>query len=106
MGTAYASGDWRVKKGKESEFEARWVEFLDYTRTHSGFGSALLLHDQDEPQHYLSESDWDSNEQINAWRTSAGFEPRFKACVALCDEFVGRGYEETASVTTAEVIRG
>ena len=105
MGTAYASGNWQVKAGKEAEFEERWSEFLDYTRGFSGFGSALLLRDHDEPGHYLSESDWDSHEQIMAWRTSAGFAPRFQACTSLCDNFDGKGYDEAASVTAAEVIR-
>ena len=98
-GMPYASGQWTVKSGKNDEFVTQWTEFLTWSTTTFGeFADAVLLHDADDSQHYLSVGRWNSKEKMDAWRSDAGFQERIGKCIALCDEFKPFEYTVAAHV--------
>ena len=79
----YASGDWRVRSGAETDFIARWSEFLQWTRAEvPGFLSATLIRDAEEPAHFVSFAEWDSLDALLAWRRLPEFAARMGACQA------------------------
>lgn len=95
----FSSGDWMVTGGKEEEFVARWVDFLKWTKDHmSGFGSASLVCDAENPSHFISFAEWDSRQSLTAWRSSPDFREKLGACRALCDSFRGGDYLLAVSI--------
>ena|SRR5436309_130551 len=58
---AHASGNWHVAVGNESEFLARWQEFLEWTKASiPGFITASLLRDSEDPRNFVSVAKWES----------------------------------------------
>ena len=99
MAEHYASGSWRVKEGGEDEFVSRWQDWLGRsTADASGFGSAHLLRDADDPRHFLSFSDWEDEESRERWMQSAEFADGLARVRELCDDFVGTQYTQAARV--------
>jgi heme-degrading monooxygenase HmoA len=95
---SWASGRWEVKEGKEAEFVERWKEWLGWSSQNvPGFRSAHLLRSQDDLRMFTSVSDWDTDEQLKAWKTSEDFRQKFGAARELCDEFVGGDFDVAAS---------
>lgn len=77
MGQPYSSGVWIAKSGREAEFVAAWHEFADWSLTTIKGGSwAKLLQDRTQSNRFVSFGPWDSHEQIEAWRSHAGFAER------------------------------
>jgi heme-degrading monooxygenase HmoA len=95
----FASGDWIVSGGREQEFVARWTEFLEWARQGvPGLGSAHLIHDSDNPNHFISFASWESREAMDGWRARPEFATRLGACRELCDDFRGSSYTLAAAV--------
>ncbi len=91
---AYASGNWVVQPGHDTEFVARWKEFLGWTReTAAGFRWAILIRDQAEASHFISLAGWSSNEELQRWKSLPAFAEKLGACRAHCDAFRGSNYE-------------
>jgi len=99
MGSFYASGNWVVQSGQESEFVNRWTAFLEWSRSAAqGLRSAQLIQDSDEPRHFISFASWQSSEAMSAWRSMPEFAIKLGACRELCDDFRGSSYTVAASV--------
>jgi len=95
----FASGNWCVSPGREEEFVARWTEFLEWTRDSApGLTAARLIHDADDPRHFISFATWESREALLRWRALPAFTEHLKACTALCDDFRGSNYSLAATV--------
>jgi heme-degrading monooxygenase HmoA len=95
----YASGDWRVRRGAEQDFIARWSEFLHWTRAEApGFLSASLIRDAEEPSHFVSFAEWETLDALLAWRRLPEFAARMGACRALCDDMRGSNYSLAVQV--------
>lgn len=91
----YASGNWTVKEGQTEAFIDRWQQWLARsTEEVPGFGSARLIQDVSNPQHFLSYSDWDTPEARDAWKQSPEFAEGFSSCRELCDDFRGGDYTQ------------
>ena len=98
-GVPYASGNWIVTQGRESDFVARWEEFLEWTKAEApGFRWASLIREGEDPRHFVSFAEWDSVDALRAWRGLPAFAEKLGACRALCDEFRGADYEQAARV--------
>jgi heme-degrading monooxygenase HmoA len=96
---SWASGDWKVRKGSEEEFIKRWKVFLEWTKASApGFLGARLIRDGQEPAHFVSFAEWDSDEARQHWRGLPDFASKMGACRALCDEMRGSDYELAAEV--------
>jgi heme-degrading monooxygenase HmoA len=92
--TWWSSGDWHVAEGMTEEFLKRWREFLEWTRAaHDGFGTARLVRDTADPNHFLSFASWRDAEALEGWRGSDEFAERFGRVRVLCDEMDAAGYE-------------
>lgn len=95
----WASGNWVVISGKEDEFVARWIEFLEWAREETpGLVSASLIRDEADGRHFVSFAQWEGAEARTGWQTHNAFPQRLGACRALCDEFVGGNYRLAAQV--------
>jgi heme-degrading monooxygenase HmoA len=95
----YASGNWIVTPGRDSEFVQRWTEFLEWTRASaSEFGSAVLIRDAEDRNHFISFASWESVEALRSWRSQPEFAAKLGACRALCDDFRGGNYLVVATV--------
>ncbi|MBI2245635.1 MAG: antibiotic biosynthesis monooxygenase [Nocardioides sp.] len=91
--TDWASGSWTVTEGNETAFVARWGEFLQWTKADAtGFRSAYLIHDRDNPGHFISFAQWESVEHAQAWRMLPGFATHFRACRELCEDLYAADY--------------
>ena len=101
-----ASGQWKVKAGKESEFIERWTAWLKWTSENlPGFRSATLMRSQEDRTRFTSVSDWDDDASRTAWKNSPGFREKLPSVVALCDEFFGGDFEVAVDVS-APALRG
>lgn len=98
MTKAYASGNWHVGDGKESEFVDRWREFLGWTReNHPTLNWATLVRAEGDSSRFVSFAEWETSEARDAWKNSKDFMERFTACRELCDEFQGGDFTLAAS---------
>ena len=95
----FASGTWHVTPGREQEFVERWTEFVSWSKTeYPAMTIARLLRDRGVPGHYVSLTEWSETAARDAWKQSPGFQQRFAACVALCDEMSGADYDRVVTV--------
>jgi heme-degrading monooxygenase HmoA len=89
----FASGNWRVKAGQEGEFITRWKDWLASTSPNiPGFGSATLLQDVGDPQHFISFSDWENAGARDSWKASPEFQEKHAFVREVCDDFQGGDY--------------
>ena len=99
MSNQYASGNWVVNPGREQEFIARWMEFLEWTRASSpGLDSARLIQESEDPRHFISFATWDSADAMRVWRSQPEFANKLAACRELCQDFRGSSYTVAAAV--------
>jgi heme-degrading monooxygenase HmoA len=98
MNQHYASGEWKVKPGKEEEFITRWAAFAAWTKgSGAGLETIALIRDVDEPRHFVSYSIWTDAESRAAWKSRDGFKQRLDACVELCESFHGGDFRLASS---------
>jgi heme-degrading monooxygenase HmoA len=89
---SYASGNWFVKEGSESDFVSRWTEFLEWSRdSEAGIGHASLIEDAADRRHFISVVQWPSRDAQEAWRGQPDWSDKFNACRELCEHFEGGG---------------
>jgi quinol monooxygenase YgiN len=94
----YVSGDWRVREGSQDEFVARWLEFTGWSLDHApGAHSFVLIHDTEDPRHFVSFGTWADRGSVRAWRNTAEFGRLLGSCRELCDDFRGGDYTLAAS---------
>jgi heme-degrading monooxygenase HmoA len=99
MSDQFASGNWVVNRGRESDFVLRWTEFLQWTRSCApGLVSASLIQDAGDSRHFISFARWESQETMESWRSMPDFQVKLAACRGLCDDFRGSSYTEAAVV--------
>ena len=94
----YASGNWVVQPGRETDFVKAWDHFLGWTRAEApGLRWAMLVRDAADSRHFVSMAEWESQEALLAWRSMPAFVPNFTACRALCEDFQGSNYQLIAT---------
>ena len=102
IGEPYISGDWLVRSGSEAEFVDRWTKFVGSGMEAPGARSFVLIQDVDTPGHFISFGRWESQDAVDAWRSTPEFANLMANCRALCEEFkAGRGYKLAAAVPSA-----
>jgi heme-degrading monooxygenase HmoA len=95
----FTSGNWVVVPGKESEFQQRWTEFLEWTKESAkGFHWARLLQDSGNPLHHVSLGEWESTADVAAWKASKEFQKMLDQTRSLCKDFSAVEYEEVGAV--------
>ncbi|WP_405598492.1 antibiotic biosynthesis monooxygenase [Streptomyces sp. NBC_01410] len=89
----WASGSWHVAEDKAEEFIERWTTFLTWTReANEGFVTARLIHDLNDPDHFLSFAEWRDVDSLNAWKNKPEFAEYFGGCRALCSQMHAGNY--------------
>jgi heme-degrading monooxygenase HmoA len=74
MSEIWTHGRWKVKTGREQEFERAWRELAEWSlQEFEGARGARLVRDRDEPNRYYSFGTWDSPETVARWRDHRGF---------------------------------
>jgi len=101
VGQPYSSGVWIAKLGREAEFIAAWQEFATWSLTTIEGGSwAKLLQDRTQSNRFVSFGPWDSLEQIEAWRSHAGFAERVGQIRELIESLEPSTLEAVVEVAT------
>ena len=89
----YASGNWTVKEGQAEEFITRWKAWLtESAQKVPGFGSATLIRDIYNPNHFISFSDWEDPKMRDQWKNSPEFAEGMAHVRELTDDFSGGDY--------------
>jgi len=89
----HASGNWVVKEGQAEEFITRWKSWLTTSAQKvPGFGSATLIRDINNPNHFISMSDWDDPKMRDQWKNSPEFAEGMARVRELTDDFSGGDY--------------
>ena len=89
----YASGNWTVKEGRAEEFITRWKSWLTTSAQNvPGFGSATLIRDIYNPNHFISYSDWDDPKMRDQWKNTPEFAEGMANVRELTDDFSGGDY--------------
>ena len=76
MADVYTMGTWTAKDGEEDEFIAAWGEFVRWGSTLSGAGTLRLTRDLSNPLTFVSFADWDSIDDVRAWKRTPEFKQR------------------------------
>ena len=104
MGDVYTMGTWTAKDGEEDEFIAAWEEFVRWGSSLPGSGTLRLTRDLTNPLTFVSFADWDTIENVRAWKST----PEFKRRMAEVQQHVAafKPLElELVSVVDAKVAR-
>ena len=96
---AYASGNWIVKQGKESEFIQKWRTWLESSRdSHEGLRWGKLLRAANDPLHFVSISVWEDKDAREHWMAGDEFKETVAGLRTLTDDFAGGGYDVVVAV--------
>lgn len=84
----YTSAVWNVKDGQEDAFVRRWQQSVDAAALELPGIVFRLLRDVENPGRFLSSAGpWRSVEQINAMRSSDGFQQSMAAMADVLDSY-------------------
>jgi quinol monooxygenase YgiN len=81
--SVYTLGIWLVHPGREEDFPN---------------GKAVLMHDRDVKNRFISTGPWESLEQVEQWRASDVFTQSVEAMKDLLEHFEARTLDEAASI--------
>ena len=94
----WTSGIWTVKPGREDEFTAAWAEFAAWSLGEFPGSRAWLLRRRDEPRVFMSIGPWPSDEVVDTWRGSAGFQERIGRIREMLDGFEPRTFDQVVEI--------
>ena len=85
--TVYTSGSWTPNPGSEEAFVDAWQRFAAWASGRPGAGRLLLVRDLRDPQRFVSFGDWESIDEVRAWKTSPEFRERMAQVLQHVDDF-------------------
>lgn len=91
-------GIWLVKPGHEDDFVQAWRDMAARTRKDFPDGKAVLMHDRDVPNRFISTEHWDSVDQIERWRASTAYTEGVQSNRDIVQRFEPHTLDETAAV--------
>lgn len=95
--SVYTLGIWLVHPGRENDFVQAWRDLARKTQEDFPNAKAVLMHDRDVRNRFISTGPWESLEQIEQWRASAMYEQMFQPLKELLEHFEARTLDEAAS---------
>lgn len=99
MGQLYTCGTWTVTPGREEEFVGAWREFAEWSsEAMPGSGWARLVQNRERPNVFLSFGPWESDEAVEDWRASAGFQERVGRIRGLLESFEPGTYDSRVEI--------
>jgi heme-degrading monooxygenase HmoA len=87
MPTIYTSGTWKPNPGSEQAFVDAWTKFASWASGMPGAGRLQLVRDIHEPETFVSFGDWESLDEVRAWKSSPEFRERMAHVLQHVDEF-------------------
>jgi quinol monooxygenase YgiN len=96
--SVYTLGIWLVHPGRENDFVQAWRDLARKTQEDFPHANAVLMHDQDVPNRFISTGPWESIEQIEQWRASAMFTQGVEAMKDMLEHFEPHTLDEAASI--------
>jgi heme-degrading monooxygenase HmoA len=96
--SVYSLGIWLVKPGREDDFVRAWQEMARRTEEAFPGRKAVLLHDQDVHNRFISTGPWESAEQIGQWRQSPAFTEGLAAIQDLVERFEPHTLDEAVVI--------
>ena len=71
--SVYTLGIWLVHPGRENDFVQAWRDLARKTQEDFPHAKAVLMHDHDVRNRFISTGPWESLEQAEVWRASEVF---------------------------------
>jgi len=96
--SVYTLGIWLVHPGRENDFVQAWRDLARKTTEDFPHAKAVLMHDRDVPNRFISTGPWESIEQIEQWRGSAVYKQSVEAMRDLLEHFEPHTLDEAASI--------
>ncbi|WP_231510980.1 MULTISPECIES: antibiotic biosynthesis monooxygenase family protein [unclassified Arthrobacter] len=96
--SVYTLGIWLVKPGRENDFVQAWRDLARKTQEDFPGAKAVLMHDRDVPNRFISTGPWESLEQVEIWRASDAFTQGYEAMRGLLEHFQPHTLDEAASI--------
>jgi quinol monooxygenase YgiN len=94
--THYTHTTWRVKEGREEEFQRYWLDWVEWSRREGLQAPALLLRDVENPQVFISFGPWESQAVVRNWRALPGYQERVARLRQVVESFEPRTLEVVA----------
>jgi heme-degrading monooxygenase HmoA len=85
--SVYTTGTWKPSPGSEEAFVEAWSQFASWASSRPGAGALRLVRDLHEPGRYVSFGDWESIDEVRAWKTSPEFRERMARVLQHVDDF-------------------
>ena len=96
--SVYTLGIWLIHPGRENDFVQAWRDLARKTDEDFPGRTAVLMHDRDVPNRFISTGPWDSIEKIEQWRASQGFQQNMQTIKELVEHFEPHTLDEAARI--------
>jgi quinol monooxygenase YgiN len=96
--SVYTLGIWMVKPGRENDFVQAWRDIARKTQEDFPGGKAVLMHDRDVPNRFISTGPWESLEQIEQWRGSEMYQQSIQSIKEILEHFEPHTLDEAATI--------
>lgn len=103
MSEVYTTGSWKPSPGSEEAFVEAWSQFAGWASSMPGAGTLRLVRDLHEPQRFVSFGDWESIDQVRAWKSSPEFRERMARVLQHVDDFQPTELAPVAAVENGAV---
>ena len=96
--SVYTLGIWLVHPGRENDFVQAWRDLARKTQEDFPHAKAVLMHDRDVRNRFISTGPWESLEQVEQWRASEMFKQTLEGLHEMLEHFESRTLDEAASI--------
>jgi quinol monooxygenase YgiN len=96
--SVYTLGIWLVHPGRENDFVQAWRDLARKTKDDFPHARAVLMHDHDVPNRFISTGPWESIEQIDQWRASSTYTQGIAEMKELLEHFEPHTLDEAANI--------
>jgi heme-degrading monooxygenase HmoA len=96
MSTDYTSGTWQPNPGSEEAFVEAWTQFAGWASGMPGAGTLRLVRDLSHPERFQSFGDWQSIDDVRAWKSSPEFRERMAQVLQHVGDFTPAEFELVA----------
>ncbi|BCW65337.1 hypothetical protein NicSoilB4_01000 [Arthrobacter sp. NicSoilB4] len=96
--SVYTLGIWLVHPGRENDFVQAWRDLARKTQEDFPHAKAVLMHDHDVRNRFISTGPWESLEQVEQWRASAVYTQGIEAMKDMLEHFEPHTLDEAAGI--------
>jgi heme-degrading monooxygenase HmoA len=87
MDSIYTSGTWTPSSGSGDAFVEAWRQFASWASSRPGAGRLQLVRDLTDPSRFVSFGEWESIDDVRAWKSSPEFRERMAHVLQHVDDF-------------------